>query len=222
MSAFEGGFAAPVAEAQAAFRGLMEAMAQPGQIARLGQGLAPPAPVSPAAGAILLALADVETPVWFEGAEPAAPPAAPPAARGGAEPASPAGVGGAGAAPAAEWLRFHTGAPRAATPEAAAFVLLAAGSPVTGWARFAAGTAADPHLSATLILPVAALTGGAGLVLSGPGIDGVARIAPRGLPAGFAPAMAANAARFPLGFDLILTCGTGAIALPRTTRSAEG
>jgi alpha-D-ribose 1-methylphosphonate 5-triphosphate synthase subunit PhnH len=33
--------------------------------------------------------------------------------------------------------------------------------------------------------------------------------------------MAINAARFPLGFDLLMTCGSELLALPRTTRPVE-
>jgi alpha-D-ribose 1-methylphosphonate 5-triphosphate synthase subunit PhnH len=194
MSIYEGGFAAPVAQAQAAFRAVMEAMSRPGRIARLGEGLAPPAPLSPASAAVLLSLADPETPVWLEDAPPEA----------------------------AEWLRFHTGAPRADDVGAAAFALLAPQGDVAGWGRYAAGRATDPHLSASLILPVEEFDGGAELRLAGPGINGVARIAPTGLPNGFVAAMAANRALFPMGFDLLLTCGTQLLALPRTTRITEG
>jgi alpha-D-ribose 1-methylphosphonate 5-triphosphate synthase subunit PhnH len=33
--------------------------------------------------------------------------------------------------------------------------------------------------------------------------------------------MALNVARFPLGFDLLLICGSELLALPRTTRLVE-
>ena len=47
-------------------------------------------------------------------------------------------------------------------------------------------------------------------------------IAPVDLPSGFLDAMKANRARFPLGFDLVLVCGTAALALPRSTCVREG
>jgi alpha-D-ribose 1-methylphosphonate 5-triphosphate synthase subunit PhnH len=99
--------------------------------------------------------------------------------------------------------------------------VLTAGSPVEGWVLFPAGSSSYPDRSATLILPVAALRGGAPLVLRGPGIETEALLAPAGLPAGFLDAMAANRAAFPLGFDLVLVCGGDVAALPRTTRIAE-
>jgi alpha-D-ribose 1-methylphosphonate 5-triphosphate synthase subunit PhnH len=48
-------FADPVFESQAAFRAILAAMARPGAIHPCGQGLEPPAPLSPAAAAAILA-----------------------------------------------------------------------------------------------------------------------------------------------------------------------
>ncbi|HRP77788.1 MAG TPA: phosphonate C-P lyase system protein PhnH [Aquamicrobium sp.] len=191
---FEGGFTEPVFGAQSAFRLLMEAMANPGRVVELGVEVCGPAPLDNAAATVLAALADYDTPVWFEDEVVDA---------------------------AAAWLGFHTGATRVFDPSACAFAVLTAGSPVEGWALFPAGSSSYPDRSATLILPVAALRGGAPLVLRGPGIETEALLAPAGLPAGFLDAMAANRAAFPLGFDLVLVCGGDVAALPRTTRIAE-
>ena len=73
-----------------------------------------------------------------------------------------------------------------------------------------------------MLLPVRSLAGGGPLVLTGPGIETSRPIAPAGLPAGFVAAREANRARFPLGHDLVLVCGTALIALPRTTAIREG
>jgi len=191
---FEGGFTEPVFGAQSAFRLLMDAMANPGRVVELGVEVCGPAPLDNAAATVLAALADYDTPVWFEDEVVDA---------------------------AAAWLGFHTGATRVFDPSACAFAVLTAGSPVEGWALFPAGSSSYPDRSATLILPVAALRGGAPLVLRGPGIETEALLAPAGLPAGFLDAMAANRAAFPLGFDLVLVCGGDVAALPRTTRIAE-
>ena len=99
MSGLLPGFAEPVADAQSAFRALLEAMARSGRVQRLPRAPAPPAPLSPAAGAVLLALADAETPLWLD--------------------AGPA---------AAEWAVFHAGCPLAEAPGGAAFAL-ATGAP---------------------------------------------------------------------------------------------
>ena len=193
----EGGLADPVFDAQAIFRLLMGAMAEPGTVADLGARVAAPAPLVPAAAAILAALADGDTPVWM---------------------AEPAGAGES----AARWLRFQTGAPVTADPAAAAFALLPEGDDPTGWSHFPRGTPDYPDRSATLLLPVRSLAGGEALVLAGPGIAAERRIAPAGLPDGFVAALAENRAGFPLGFDLVLVCGTAALALPRSTRVREG
>ena len=92
-------FADPAFESQAAFRAILRAIASPGAIEPCGRGLAPPPPLSPAAAAAILTLADFETPLWI----------APSLAEWGE---------------AAAYLKFHTGAPLAASPRDAAFALL--------------------------------------------------------------------------------------------------
>lgn len=99
MTALTPGFADPVLDAQAAFRAVLEAMSRPGRVQRAGAGLAPPAPLMPAAAAVLLALADSGTPLVHDGGEDAD-----------------------------AWLRFHAGAPVSPTLAEAAFVL-ATGAP---------------------------------------------------------------------------------------------
>src|SRR3546814_6405177 len=77
------GFVDPVLDSQSVFRTLLEAMSYPGRVVGTGAGLSVPAPVSPAAAAACLTLADYETPLWLD----------------------------TEAAPAREWLRFHCGSP---------------------------------------------------------------------------------------------------------------
>ncbi len=194
--AVEGGLADPVFGAQAIFRAVMEAFAEPGRLADFGPLVAAPAPLVPAAAAIVAALADHDTPIWL---------------------ADPHGADDAAAA----WLRFQTGALITADPAAATFALLVEGSDPGGWSAFPVGTPDYPDRSATLLLPVRALADGDPLRLAGPGIEASRVIAPAGLPRGFVAAIEANGARFPLGFDLVLVCGTVALALPRTTRVRE-
>ncbi|MCQ4160233.1 phosphonate C-P lyase system protein PhnH [Roseomonas sp. GC11] len=98
------GFTDPVKESQSCFRAVLEAMSRPGRIQEAGTqeaggGLTPPEGLHPATAAVLLTLADAETPLWQD-----------------------AGAG------VAEWLRFHAGCPLVAAPEEAAF-LLATGAP---------------------------------------------------------------------------------------------
>ena len=186
-----GGLTDPVFGSQAVFRATMDAFAAPGTIVDFGRAVDAPPPLVPAAAALMATLADGDTPIWL---------------------ADPTG-------PAARWLRFQTGAPLTEDPARATFALLAEGD--GGFERFAIGTPDDPDRSATLLLPVRALTGGAPLRLTGPGIETERLIAPAGPPAGLLGVMAANRALFPRGFDLVLVHGTAALALPRTTRVRE-
>lgn len=182
------GFADPPQQAARAFRAALEAMARPGSLHALPP-TAPPAGISPAAAALLLALVDAETPLWMA-----------PRLRSGPVPA---------------WVRFHTNAPPA--ERAAAAFALGRWEDLLPLEDWPAGTPANPERSTTLLVEVEALEGGPELVLSGPGIAGTRRFAPM-LPPGAVLALGANAARFPLGIDLCLLAGTQMAALPRTTR----
>jgi len=109
-----------------------------------------------------------------------------------------------------QWLAFHTGA-RPGPRAQAAFGL---GSwadlmPLSDWPP---GTDDYPDRSATLIAEVARLDP-AGTRLTGPGIATETFLS---LPD--PDRLRANAARFPLGLDVILTCGDRLAAIPRTTR----
>ncbi|WP_323042342.1 phosphonate C-P lyase system protein PhnH [Gemmobacter sp.] len=108
------------------------------------------------------------------------------------------------------WIAFHTGAPLVG----AGLAQFAVGTwadllPVT---RFRIGEPAWPDRSATLIVETDRLEP-QGARLTGPGIATEARLT---LPE--TAAFQANRALFPLGFDVILTCGDRLAALPRSTR----
>jgi len=57
------------------------------------------------------------------------------------------------------------------------------------------------------------------VTLRGPGIETCSVITPQGLPDNFWIWMALNQAQFPLGVDIILTCGTAMIGLPRSVEA---
>ena len=59
------GFADPVRDAQGCFRAVLEAMATPGSLHAAGTGLRAPEPLDPATAAVLLTLADADTPLWL-------------------------------------------------------------------------------------------------------------------------------------------------------------
>jgi alpha-D-ribose 1-methylphosphonate 5-triphosphate synthase subunit PhnH len=59
------GFADPVLESQACFRAVLNALARPGSLHRVGESLVPPVPLSCAAAAVLLTLVDGETTLFL-------------------------------------------------------------------------------------------------------------------------------------------------------------
>ena len=115
------------------------------------------------------------------------------------------------AAAARDWAAFHTGAPPADAPGGAAF---AAGpwDALGPLDDYHPGTPDYPDRSATLIVEMPHLAA-EGARLSGPGIETEAFLT---LP--YPEALHRNAARYPLGVDLILCCGVRLAALPRSTR----
>jgi alpha-D-ribose 1-methylphosphonate 5-triphosphate synthase subunit PhnH len=188
-------FADPTFESQAAFRRIMRAMSAPGTIHPCGEALAPPAALARAAAAALLTLADFETPLWIA-------------------PSFPQAVG--------DYLAFHTGAPRAATPDKAAFALIELSADGLDLAGFASGTAEYPDRSTTIVAQASTLEAGPRFRLSGPGIKGEATFAVSPLPIDFVAQWAANRAGFPLGVDLIFVADAHLAALPRSTAIIGG
>lgn len=191
--AIEGGFRNPAFDAQSVFRALMQAMAEPGTVARDLGLTRPPAPLTPEAAAVALTSCDQDTPIWLD-----APLAAEEAVRA--------------------WLAFHTGAPLTATPSEAHFAFCAEPENLIGLENFAQGSQEYPDRSATLILQVKSLSGGPELLLEGPGIETQRTLAPHPMPRHFTRQWAQNRARFPRGIDLVLVSREGMAALPRTTR----
>lgn len=143
--ALEGGFTNTPIDAAHAFRAIMNVMARPGMIEEIS-GAQPPAPLSIAAGAVILTLCDPETPVHL--------------------------AGDYDTQTIRDWITFHTGAPLVA-PETAAFAI---GSwhdlPLTD---FPIGTSEYPDRSTTLIVDSEALTS-SGPTLQGPGIQTTATL----------------------------------------------
>ncbi|MEM8843183.1 MAG: phosphonate C-P lyase system protein PhnH [Pseudomonadota bacterium] len=137
----DGGFADAPIDAAHAFRAVLNAMARPGVVETIG-GAQPPAPLSPAAGSVLLTLCDPEAPVHLAGASDT------PAVR--------------------DWLAFHTGAP-VSTPETAMFAL-GRWEDLLPLDRLAIGTPEYPDRSATLIVEVPGFDTGQPARLTGPGI----------------------------------------------------
>lgn len=186
------GFRDPVHQSNAVFRSVLEAMSHPGRAVECGAKLAPPAPLGPAAGAVLLALADLEAPVWLDG----------PVRN----------------EPVEQFLRFHTGAPIVAEADQAAFAVVTEPDRVPSLTSLPQGSDIAPEKGCTLIVEVEDIEVGDGLTLSGPGIHGTARLNVKGLPQSFWIARWEVQARFPRGIDILFTAGRMLAALPRTTR----
>jgi len=141
-----GGFSDPAIQSAHAFRSVMEAMARPGSIYEIS-GAIPPAPLSKAAGAVLLTLCDTDTPIYL--------------------------AGSADCDAVRAWLAFHTGAPLVG-PSHCVFALgtWEALNPLT---NYSIGTSQYPDRSATLIVEQPDLSQG-GAVLEGPGIKTTASL----------------------------------------------
>ncbi len=187
----DAGLSDPSRKAADTFRQVLEALARPGSIHTLPDPAAPEV-LSPAAAAVLLALADPETPLSL------------PARLLHGE--------------AADWLRFHCNAPFEENPARAVFAVGGWDDlmPLEQWSQ---GTAEYPDRSATLIVEVDAFEG-PHVELSGPGIAGTTGIELH-LPGSTMSAIRSNNSRFPLGVDLIVTSGNRCLGLPRSTRIAS-
>lgn len=138
--ALSGGFRDPAIGSANAFRSIMEGMARPGTLQDI-TGVEPPAPLSPAAGAVLLTLCDTETPVYLAGAVDCD------AVRG--------------------WLAFHTGAPLVVPSDC----MFAVGTweALVPLSAYPTGTSEYPDRSATLIVECPQLEASCA-TLTGPGI----------------------------------------------------
>ena len=111
---------------------------------------------------------------------------------------------------AAAWLAFHCGAPHA--DKAGCAFAVGQWDALAPLDPYPVGTPDYPDRSAMLVVEMAALSED-GPTLTGPGIRDTARLS---LPD--PEALRANAARFPLGLDLILCAGDRLACLPRSTR----
>lgn len=143
---FSGGFQNAPIDAAHAFRAAMTVMARPGEIRTLAAAR-PPAPLSVAAGTLLLTLCDPDTSVHL--------------------------AGQADTAEVRQWLTFHTGAPVVAAEKADFAVGLWEDlMPLT---QYRIGTPEYPDRSATLIVECGQLQQ-RGATLSGPGIKDTAHL----------------------------------------------
>lgn len=144
--ALSGGFSNPPEQAARAFRAVLEAVSRPGTIWTV-EGAVPPAPLSVAAGTVLLTLADGTTPVHLAGA--------------------------VDCQPVRDWITFHIGAPLVGA-EGAMFAV-GRWQDLLPIDRFHQGDPDYPDRAATLIVLMDDLAN-AGARLTGPGIRDAAHL----------------------------------------------
>jgi alpha-D-ribose 1-methylphosphonate 5-triphosphate synthase subunit PhnH len=191
------GFADKVLSAQSTFRSVMDAMARPGSVQRIGSAAGAPDTMMRGAAAIALTLFDHDTPVWLDGRMSAT-------------------------ADVAKWLKFHTSALVVADSSIASFALIGDPQNLPVLDRFAFGSSEYPDRSTTLVLRVESLTAGPVVELQGPGIDGSAELRATIQPRDLFERLAINATLFPRGIDVVLVHDDSIVAIPRTTRLARG
>lgn len=186
------GFGDQTLDATACFRTVLEAMARPARPVPLP--VTPPAPKGLNAGtvAVLLTLADFETPIWLGP--------------------------GTSSTEARQHLTFHTGSPLTPAPDTAAFAVISHADDPMVLDDLPLGTDDYPDRSATVICQVDALTPEAGDAFSGPGIETRHRLEIAGLADSLWQRIDANTWLFPRGLDWLFTTATHVAALPRTTR----
>lgn len=138
--ALQGGFPHAPKQSAHAFRAALEALARPGTLHGV-TGATPPAPLSVAAGVLVLTLCDGTTPLHLAGCHDC------PALR--------------------DWITFHTGAPLVGARDAV--FGLGTWDALQPVSRFAVGQPDYPDRSATLIVEMPALVA-QGPRLTGPGI----------------------------------------------------
>ena len=189
-----------VFDSQKHYRSILDSMARPGKINRLEPvELAPPPGLNRASSLAAFALLDGDTTfetVQMEHGE-------------------------------ASYLAANTRAVRTGVDDAA--FIFADGNQSPDMLEAAnCGTLTYPDTAATLVLQISTasqqpLTGGLGLSLEGPGIEGTGSLFVRGLNPDLLLALQARNAEFPLGLDTILTFEDEAaipyvVGLPRTAR----
>ncbi|RJE82309.1 phosphonate C-P lyase system protein PhnH [Paracoccus onubensis] len=141
-----GGFSDPAQQSAQAFRAVMSALARPGRIEAV-RGAEPPAPLSQAAGVVLLTLCDPETPVYLT------PSLDLPSLR--------------------QWIGFHAGAPIVGADECS--FAIGPWEELLPLDRFRQGCSEYPDRSATLLVETPLLEA-RGATLRGPGIRDTAEL----------------------------------------------
>jgi alpha-D-ribose 1-methylphosphonate 5-triphosphate synthase subunit PhnH len=193
----DNGFSQPVLQSQAAFRAIMNALANPGTVQNLIVPGAMSGPLTAELASVALTLADHDTTLWLDDVLRAD-------------------------TAVLDFIGFHAGASIVREPGKANFALATSATHLPAFDQFNLGTQEYPDRSTTIVLAVAALTGGEELLIRGPGILDDAHIRPVGLPAKFIAQWSENRELFPRGIDLLLVADGQLMGLPRSTRISQG
>lgn len=191
QSQVQTGLANPVYDAQGIFRLLLKSMAEPGLIARLDDTPEFMTGLNAASYAVALALFDQDTSINLSASLQHKS--------------------------IKDSLRFHTAAHLVDSCDQADFVICnEADRPDLD--RLNAGTEAYPDQSCTLIIQCESFFKGIIYRATGPGIASSRKIRCSGFNGTLLHQRENLAAQFPLGIDLILTCGREFFCIPRTTK----
>lgn len=185
------GFSDPVFNSQETFRAILGAMAHPGRIVTAGSALDSPHPLNRASAAVCLTLLDFETPLWTD------------------LDSDQMAIG---------WLRFHCGCPVGQNLSEATFAMITNNDAMPSLNKFKSGNDECPESSTTLIIQTNGLSSMDGKRLSGPGIETFSTLKMEGLTERFWQDRQIQFTMFPLGVDIIFTCESRLVALPRTTK----
>jgi alpha-D-ribose 1-methylphosphonate 5-triphosphate synthase subunit PhnH len=191
MAQVNPGFLDPVFDAQQSFRAIMDAMIHPGQDVSIDTDISPPSPLNIASAAVCLTLFDFETALWTDLSEIDS---------------------------AVSWLCFHCGCKIVSYTSEATFALITNGTSFPPLDQFRLGSNECPDMSTTLILQVDSFSRKNGKRLTGPGIRTSKNLRIKGIKEKFWSQWHAQRKIFPLGVDVVFTCGKTLAALPRSTR----
>lgn len=186
------GFKQPIFDATRVFRTTLNALSRPGRMYDMQDLSACPRSLNPTIAAVLLALADIETPVWLSGEMDTQE--------------------------AREFLTFHTGCPIVEKPSLCSFAVMNEKTDMTVFNELPVGNAEYPDRSATILMAVRDMSEGSGVSFRGPGIEDTHTLIIEGLPVGFWTWSETNRTYFPCGIDVIFASQNKIAGLARTTQ----
>lgn len=202
------GFQNPVFDATTVFRDVMDAFSRPGRLHKITVECAIPVTLDLATSAILLTLADNETPLWLDPE--------------------------INAKQTRDFLKFHTGCSHTDTIATATFAVAGAKTSPKDMSAIAVGSPDYPDRATTLIIQVDHITESSltnqtqtpknatsltlPITLTGPGILNAISLEIRGLTQNFWQWRNSLCQNFPCGIDVIFTHQGRFVAIPRSTK----